>query len=212
MDAGSIEKQFGIADVYDSTQVILNHNRIPGARGKCKDNAREGKIARRKGKQRAENLANGGDQSGEGDNYRLQERVLEVGAKIIIKIYGGIRPRMFSIRVEMLSLQVIWIGESYGAMGPISRWGDILKITTERAAIMIWKSKPISRPIKFAPKTTLRAKANEEIREPLNNFGAKCREGEVKSGFLKMKAGVEKKGRDGEISRGDKLVLQRPKE
>ena len=41
----SIKKQYGQADVYDGTQVILNNYRIPGSRAKGKDNAREGKGA-----------------------------------------------------------------------------------------------------------------------------------------------------------------------
>ena len=73
LDYGSIEKQFGQSDVYDGTQVILNNYRTPGSRAKGKDNDREGKGARRKGQQRDANLANGGDQSGKGDNYQLRE-------------------------------------------------------------------------------------------------------------------------------------------
>ena len=53
--------------------MVLNHSIIPGSRGKVKANDREGKGARREGKQREENLAYGGDQAGEGDNYQLQE-------------------------------------------------------------------------------------------------------------------------------------------
>ena len=52
LKSDSIERQFGQADVYDGTQVILNHSRIPGSRGKGKDNAREGKGARWAGRQR----------------------------------------------------------------------------------------------------------------------------------------------------------------
>ena len=73
MNSKCVEKQFGQSDVYDSTQMILNSYRAPGSRAKGTDNPREGKGARLKGQQREENLANGGDQSGEGDNYQHQE-------------------------------------------------------------------------------------------------------------------------------------------
>ena len=68
--------------------MILNNYRIPGSRSKGKDNDREGKGARRKGQQREENLANGGDRPGEGDNYKPREEFGSWGV-VIIKISGG---------------------------------------------------------------------------------------------------------------------------
>ena len=59
LNTDGIEKQFGKADVYDGTQVIMNSSRIPGSRSKGKDNPRDGKGARRKGKQGEENLSDG---------------------------------------------------------------------------------------------------------------------------------------------------------
>ena len=53
--------------------MILNSYRIPGSRAKGKDNHREGKGTRWEGQRREENLADGGDQSGEDDNYQSQE-------------------------------------------------------------------------------------------------------------------------------------------
>ena len=45
LDSESIGVQFRKAEVYDGTQAVLNQCRIPGARGKGKDNDREGKRA-----------------------------------------------------------------------------------------------------------------------------------------------------------------------
>ena len=117
-------KQFGKSDVSDITQVILNSYRIPCSRSQGKDNPRGGKCARRGGRQREENIPNGGDRSGEGDNYQPQE---EFGSRwaIIIKISGGIRPWMHAIRGNVLSLQVIWIGGNWGTTVPIARRGYV---------------------------------------------------------------------------------------
>ena len=46
LNSECIEKQLGQSDVYDSTKVILNIYRIPGARAKGEYNPREGKVAR----------------------------------------------------------------------------------------------------------------------------------------------------------------------
>ena len=79
LDADGLEIQFGRSDVYDSTQVIMNSYRVPGSRSKGKDNTREGKGARRKGQRREANLADGGDQAGEDDNYLPQESFVSRG-------------------------------------------------------------------------------------------------------------------------------------
>ena len=71
LNSGPIEKKFVEADVYDSTAVILNRNRIPGSRGKGKDNARGGKGARWKGR-REEDVAGGIENPGGCDNYQSQ--------------------------------------------------------------------------------------------------------------------------------------------
>ena len=71
LNSESIEKQFGQADVYDSTTSILNRNRVPGSRAKGKDNAIDGKGARRK-VQREENWAEGIANPAESDNYKAQ--------------------------------------------------------------------------------------------------------------------------------------------
>ena len=88
LNSECIAKQLRQADVYDIAHVILNRNRILGSRGKGNDNDREGKDARWEGKQREANLANGGDQPEEGDNYQLREEFGSWG-EIIIKISGG---------------------------------------------------------------------------------------------------------------------------
>ena len=107
-DSEPIGKQFAQSDIYDGARVILNQSRIPCSVGKGKDNAREGKGARFQGQRREGNLENGGGQSGEGGNYQLQEEFANWEEDNYQDIWGGgVRPRMFSIRGEMLRPHVI---------------------------------------------------------------------------------------------------------
>ena len=46
LNSESVGKHVGQSDVYDSPHVIPDRSRIPGSRGKGKDNPREGKGAR----------------------------------------------------------------------------------------------------------------------------------------------------------------------
>ena len=87
LNSESIGKQFTQSDVYDGTQVILNQSRIPGSRGKGKDNDREGKGARREGRRRESNLANGGANPEKVVIINFK-RSLGIGNEIIIKISG----------------------------------------------------------------------------------------------------------------------------
>ena len=85
---GTIGKQFGQADVYDSTAEILNRNRAPCSRGRCKDNSRAGKGTRWKS-QREVNRDEGIDNHGE-VIIDMPERSLEMrGGEMIIKTTGG---------------------------------------------------------------------------------------------------------------------------
>ena len=87
LDSERIEKQFGHADIYYITQVIMNSYRIPDSSSKGKDSPREGKGARWEGQRREANLADGGDQTGGDDNYQPQGS-FESREVVSIKISG----------------------------------------------------------------------------------------------------------------------------
>ena len=69
--------------------MVLNQSRIPGSRGRGKDNDREGKGARWEGRRREANLANGGVANPEKVIISNFKRSLEIGQTIITKISGG---------------------------------------------------------------------------------------------------------------------------
>ena len=78
VNSESVEKQFGQADVYDSTESILHRHRVPGSRAKCKDNARGSRGELWKGQSEV-NRTESVDNPGEIDNYHAQEVVATEG-------------------------------------------------------------------------------------------------------------------------------------
>ena len=96
LNSDSLDSQFGQADVYYSSAVILNRHRGPGSRVRNKNNDKAGKGTRRKG-QREANRAEGIDNHGRSDNHHAQEELVNEG-KMIIKITWGIRLSMLDMR------------------------------------------------------------------------------------------------------------------
>ena len=73
-NSDSLDRQFGQSDVYDSSAVILNRNRVPGSRVRVKNNDKDGKGTRWKGQMEA-NRAEGIDNHGGSDNLHAQEEM-----------------------------------------------------------------------------------------------------------------------------------------
>ena len=115
LNSESIDGKFGQSDVYDSTQVIMNSHRIPGSRSKGKDNTRDGKGALREGRQRAANLADGGDQTGGDDNCQSRES------------FGNWEADKYQDRCDCPVRDVRYTGGSVGSPSDLD-WGGIGKL------------------------------------------------------------------------------------
>ena len=129
-------KQFGQADVYDSTKVIMNIYRIPGSSSRGKDNRREGKVSRWEGRQRESNLPDGGDQTG-GDDYRHRESFESRDDDKYQDIWGD-RPMDVRYTGESVGPPCALDWEELGNYGTDSEVGGIWKIAMELAIMRIY--------------------------------------------------------------------------
>ena len=102
---GTVEKHRGQADVYYSTAVILNRNRVPGSRAKGKNNSIDGKGESWEG-QREENWTEGIETPAGRDNYQAQEEFGNEGGDNY-QCNWGIRPMMFYTHGEIADPQAI---------------------------------------------------------------------------------------------------------
>ena len=92
--------------------MISNNYRIPGSRANGGDNARGGKGSRRKRRQSASNLANGGDRPGEDDNFQPQEEFASREGGNYQDIRGG------------PAADVLYTGEDVEAPSDLD-WGEL---------------------------------------------------------------------------------------